>query len=276
MLRAVVAVLLLANAVFWVWSQGWLDDVVGVRSTGDREPQRLAQQLRPEIVRVLPADFADAVLTRPTASAGATPPTAPAASTPDGPAPPAPAESDTAALGSPVAAGDRDVQTAERVCLETDPYTDAELAAAEAVLAPLALGSDTVRKVSGPATTAWIVYMGRYANAEQLAEKQAQINRIRGVKYERVGGIPELDPGLSLGRYGTRAEAQAALNDLNQRGIRTARVVAITPPGIAHRLRVDAADAATKEKLLALKAPALRGGFRPCEPLSGAASAPGR
>jgi len=53
MLRALVVLLIVANLGFWAWTQGWLDDVVGVRAGGDREPERLAQQVRPEVVRIL-------------------------------------------------------------------------------------------------------------------------------------------------------------------------------------------------------------------------------
>ena len=55
MLRALVIALALANLAFWSWTQGWLDGVVGVRASGDREPERLARQVRPESVRILPA-----------------------------------------------------------------------------------------------------------------------------------------------------------------------------------------------------------------------------
>ncbi|HEV7914739.1 MAG TPA: hypothetical protein VGP22_13320, partial [Albitalea sp.] len=53
MLRGLVAALLLANLVFLAWSQGWIDPVLGTRSGGDREPERLALQVRPETVRIL-------------------------------------------------------------------------------------------------------------------------------------------------------------------------------------------------------------------------------
>jgi hypothetical protein len=53
MLRTLVALLLIANLVFFGWSQGWLDPLVGVRARGDREPERLARQVRPELVRIL-------------------------------------------------------------------------------------------------------------------------------------------------------------------------------------------------------------------------------
>lgn len=55
MLRALVVILLLANAVFFAWTQGWLDSVVGLRASDDHDTQRLARQVRPEAVRVLPA-----------------------------------------------------------------------------------------------------------------------------------------------------------------------------------------------------------------------------
>lgn len=61
MLRALVLALLLVNLVFFSWTQGWLDDVVGVRARGDREPERLARQVRPEAVLILsPSAAADA------------------------------------------------------------------------------------------------------------------------------------------------------------------------------------------------------------------------
>ena len=54
MLRALIALLLLANLAFFAWAQGWLDGVVGVRSTGDREPERMLRQVHPELIRILP------------------------------------------------------------------------------------------------------------------------------------------------------------------------------------------------------------------------------
>ncbi len=53
MLRGLVLALLLANLAFFTWSQGWLDSVVGIRAGGDREPERLARQVRPESVVIL-------------------------------------------------------------------------------------------------------------------------------------------------------------------------------------------------------------------------------
>jgi len=66
MLRLLVVLLVLANLAFYAWTQGLLDNVVGVRSHGDREPARLANQVRPEVIRVLsPASAVAATETPP-------------------------------------------------------------------------------------------------------------------------------------------------------------------------------------------------------------------
>lgn len=52
MLRALVALLLVLNALFFVWSLGWLDALGLPRSRGDREPERAARQLTPDRIRI--------------------------------------------------------------------------------------------------------------------------------------------------------------------------------------------------------------------------------
>ena len=54
MLRLIVLLLLLANGGYFAWSQGLLL-AWGVGPTQQSEPQRVAQQIRPETVRVVPA-----------------------------------------------------------------------------------------------------------------------------------------------------------------------------------------------------------------------------
>lgn len=57
MLRLIVLLLLLANAAFFAWSQGLLASI-GFVPAQQSEPQRVAQQIRPEAVRVVPGDEA--------------------------------------------------------------------------------------------------------------------------------------------------------------------------------------------------------------------------
>lgn len=53
MLRALVALLLLANLLFFGWAQGWFVPTWPPPRHGEREPERLAAQVRPERVTVL-------------------------------------------------------------------------------------------------------------------------------------------------------------------------------------------------------------------------------
>lgn len=57
MLRLFVLTLILANGAYFAWSQGMLRSY-GFAPTSQREPQRLAQQVRPEALRILtPAEI---------------------------------------------------------------------------------------------------------------------------------------------------------------------------------------------------------------------------
>ena len=217
MLRAFVAALLVANLAFFAWSQGWLDAVVGARSIGDREPERLLRQVHPELVRVLSAGDA-------ASAAAAAPPFA---------------------------------------CVEAGPFTDAEAAAAQAS-AQAALPGAALSDVKTEQAGTWMVYMGRYADREALTKKEDEIKR-RKLEYEELRDHPTLSPGLSLGRFDTRAAANNALEQFTQQGIRTARVVEFKPASSSHLLRIERADAALAAQASALKLTALGNkGFAAC------------
>ena len=64
MLRALVLLLVLLNALFWGWTQGWLDQVIGIKARGDSEPERIAKQVHPERVTLLSPQAAAALQTR--------------------------------------------------------------------------------------------------------------------------------------------------------------------------------------------------------------------
>ncbi|MDE2616690.1 MAG: SPOR domain-containing protein [Burkholderiales bacterium] len=55
MLRLLVLLLVLLNAGYFAWSQGMLR-AYGWAPADQSEPQRLTQQIRPEAIRILPAD----------------------------------------------------------------------------------------------------------------------------------------------------------------------------------------------------------------------------
>lgn len=58
MLRALLAALIVANLLFFAFSRGSLDGFLGLRAIGDREPERLANQVRPQTIRLLPMNSA--------------------------------------------------------------------------------------------------------------------------------------------------------------------------------------------------------------------------
>lgn len=55
-MRALLALLLLANVAFFALTRGWLEPYVGLSTQHEREPQRLAAQLNPDSVSVLDAN----------------------------------------------------------------------------------------------------------------------------------------------------------------------------------------------------------------------------
>jgi len=62
MLRLALVLVVLANALFFAWSHGWLSPALPAPQLGQREPQRLAAQIRPESVVVLQAKAASAAI----------------------------------------------------------------------------------------------------------------------------------------------------------------------------------------------------------------------
>lgn len=226
MMRALLAALLAANLGFWGWTQGWFDALVGASPHGQREPQRLLTQLHPERLRIVRA--------------------APAAAAPAAPVSPA----DSAAT--------------EPGCFEAGPFSPAEVVAAEAALVRAALPPGSWHDLRIDRPGAWIVYLGRFASREQKTEREDELRR-QGVAPTPLRDAPDLEPGLSLGRFEDRASADAALARLVAQGVvRNARVVAISAPSSTHLLRIEHADAALQAQLTALRAPALGAGFMRC------------
>lgn len=229
-MKTLVAALLVANLAFLAWTQGWLDAVVGVSPLGDREPARLQRQLHRERLRVVD---------------GRTEATPPAGRNAAAPADAAPGDS------------------ADAGCFEAGPFSPTELIAAEAALVRAALpaGSWTDLRIDRPGS--WIVYVGRFATREQLAQKQDELRR-RQLPFEEVRNAPDLEFGLSLGRFDERAAADSALTEGQQRGVRNARVLAVAAPSTVHLLRIERADATLQGQLGTLRAPALGAGFVRC------------
>lgn len=149
-------------------------------------------------------------------------------------------------------------------CVEAGPLSDAEIAGAEAALAAAAVpaGAWTRRELQQPGD--WLVYMGRFADAAARRAKGEELRRLK-IDFDELAEPPELAPGLVLSRHGSSEDADAALAQAAQRGVHSARVVALPPPPLQHYLRIARANAALQAKLTTL-APALpAAAFTPCK-----------
>jgi hypothetical protein len=230
MLRLLVAALLAANLLFWAWHHTPLPQALGLPAAqAGREPERLQRQIHPEAIQLL--------------KPGARPvrPVEPPA-------------------GPQVAAS-----TAQSICLEAGPLSDsaANTATRELGQAGVPGGGwlDMRRELPGR----WIVYMGRYAEREALQRKADELQRL-SLPATELRSPPELAPGLSLGEFGAQADAQARLERLQARGVRTARVVQLPSPGVEHRLRVDRLEPPSAERLAALSSQPGATRWQPCAP----------
>ena len=54
MLRGLLLAVLAANLLFFGYTRGWFDGLFGLQSLGDREPERIANQVRPSSIVLMP------------------------------------------------------------------------------------------------------------------------------------------------------------------------------------------------------------------------------
>lgn len=231
MLRLAVIALLLANAAYYAYTQGWLRSA-GLVTPEQAEPQRLQQQIRPETLKVLRAQGA---------TNNPTPPPAPAA---------APAADTTASAPAPTAAAPADAGE----CLQAGVFDDKQATALRTAAASLPQGSWTLEPT--PITGRWMIYMGRFDDQDTLDKKRAEL-RARKVDFDRAGGT--LEPGLSLGRFSTEEAAQRGLTALNAQGVRTARVIQERQAATGFILKLPAVTDAQRQQWLATLRPAMAG-----------------
>ena len=200
-LRLAVLLLLLLNLSYYFWSEGMLRGA-GLGPTVQTEPQRLARQIKPDAVQLRK----------------------PEAAMPDSAASAASASASTAGP-----AGE---------CLEAGPFDEAQsVALRRAASDVLPVSAWTLVPALTPAR--WIVYIGQYSSPATIENKRAELAALK-ISVEPLTN-PELELGLSLGHFETRAAAAAALEALKKRGLRKALVVQEQPelPGVVLRVRLS-------------------------------------
>ncbi len=113
------------------------------------------------------------------------------------------------------------------------------------------LPSDSWRLENSVQAARWIIYMGKYDTPDAVARKRAEL-RALNVNSEALKNA-SLEPGLSLGGYDNQAAATTALNQLAQRGVRTARVLQERPEVRGYLLHIPQADDSMRAALDSLK-----------------------
>jgi hypothetical protein len=145
-------------------------------------------------------------------------------------------------------------------CLQAGVFEDAQVASLKRVIEAWPPGSWSLEPAIDPAR--WIVYMGKYTNADIVSRKKAELRQL-GVSFEALGNSA-LEPGLSLGGFPTQEQANLQMEALAQRGVHTAKVVQERAELRGQLLKLPTVDDGLRARLDDLK-PVLGGkSLRPC------------
>ena len=216
MLRVLVLLLILANGLYFAWTDGLLASW-GAAPQRPNEPQRVDNQLHPELLRLLSNDEVRRM-------------EAPAAR---------PAE-----------------------CLQAGLFDEKQSTVLRQVLqASFPPASWTMDSSVEPAR--WIVYMGKYPNADALEKKRTELRGLK-VAFDTPQNA-SLMPGISLAGFETQAAANAELPNFVRRGVRTAHVVQERSETRGQLLKLAAVDDALRPKLDNLRTALAGKPLRPCK-----------
>ena len=247
MLRFALLVLLLANAGYLAWTQGWMA-TLGWTPAVQSEPQRLARQVRPDVLSVV----REPTITAPPAPA---PEAAPAAPTPAVPAHDVALPAPTAPVAAAAAAPE------PLVCLQTESMDEAQANRLRQALRQSELPASSWEWQTSAVAGRWMVYVGKFANETALEKRRAEL-RTRKIGFDRAGG--SLEPGLSLGRFSTEEAATRELTNMLNQGVRGARVVQERAAQTLYTLRLAQLTPAQRRSLQALRPAFAAKPLRPC------------
>ena len=224
MLRVVVGLLLLANLLFFGWARGWFDPSWPSPHHGEREPQRLAAQVRPDAVIVLAPKAASAAIAAARAAAAACLQAGPLTDAEIGPA-----EAALAAVQLPEGATQREAAPPPPLWLVLAPRSAdaAQRRAREAELDKLGLRYE--RLEAPPELALGLLLSRHYTKAEAESAVAALASASQPLKGARVANLPPQPPRLWL---------RVPRADVDQQ----ARLLALPPAAVA----------------------ATGGGFKPC------------
>jgi hypothetical protein len=222
MLRFLLVLLLLANGLFYAWSNDYLS-AWGLPAYTQRESFRLNEQIEPQRVVVSPLPQTHVALV--------------ATKTLDA------SSSHTLTASVPA--------TKPTLCLTAGVFDDSQSQAIKQVF-NTQLSKLRWRFEATTTPARWIVYMGKYPNNNARELKKAELNQIK-VSYETLSES-KLEPGLSLGNHASQAAANQALQSLAKKGVRTARVLQESPEQQGQTLIIPAVDSTELDNVNAVYA----------------------
>ena len=214
MLRLTVLALVLANAGYYAYSQGLLS-AYGFAPATQSEPQRMTQQIKPDMLRILTMkENAQAESILPPQSAA-----------------------------SAVVSGALE-------CLQVGMFNEEQtVVLRDKLVSSLPQNSWVIESALVPAR--WLVYMGKYNSDESALKKKSELRGL-GVSFEALNNSA-LEPGVALGSFKTQPEAEAELIRITKKGVKTAKVIQERTEQRGQRLRLPTVDAALRAQLDAIK-----------------------
>ena len=236
MIRFAIVLLLLANAGYYAFSQGMLRSL-GWAPHNPSEPERLAQQVKPEELRILSPQEQQAQTEAPRAPEPAAEPEKVA------PEPEKTAEKIAEKTADKVA--EKPEKPEKKECLTAGSFDAKQVEALRLQLAKLPEGS---WKLDSSTTSGrWMVYIGKFSSQEALDTRRSDL-RAQDISTDRAR-LASLEPGLSLGRFSTEEAAERHLATLARKGVSGAKVVVDRPEVTTYTLRLPKTDAATKKRV---------------------------
>jgi hypothetical protein len=211
--------LLLLNVALFAWQHG----AFGRYAESGREPERFAQQIEPDRVRVLNEKSVQQLRERAAQARATTPPATPAM--PD--------------LSLP------------QTCVEFGDFVGVEVARVETALLKLGLGSrQTTRTVEAPGW--YLVYVPPFKTRVEADRAAAEIGK-RGVKDLLVLGDGPLKFGISLGSFRDPELARAHAATLDKQGVKGVRIADKPGPVAATRYQLRELDVPAAQQLDAIR-----------------------
>jgi hypothetical protein len=212
MLRLVLLVLVIANAAFFAWSQGFLAPM-GWAPAQVTQPERSQQDIQASSIRLLNSS---AEPERPPS----TPPTEALLS----------AESTS--------------------CLWATGFSPGQAQRLRAAMSTLTLPESAWSLTEKRNNGRWIVYWGKFERPEVMAQRKATLRKLK-IDYREVT-LPRLAPGLALGTYSNEEAVKEALAKVQALGVRSARIAVERSESVTWSLRLPAITEEQRTQVAAL------------------------